>query len=160
MIIRTLAVAAPLAAYAVWHFSDWGQAFATVEHVYFSREPFVLERSLNAWTAAWDSIVRGNSQARIYYAVEFAATLLGVVACLFTLRRYPGLALFGLAVIVLSLTSGVAQGMHRYVLAVPSIFMMLSRLGKNESFDRGWTLLSTLLMGMYATMFAFDMWAG
>jgi len=36
----------------------------------------------------------------------------------------------------------------------------LSRLGKNEVFDRGWTLLSTLLMGLYATLFAFDMWAG
>ena len=27
-------------------------------------------------------------------------------------------------------------------------------------YTRGWTLLSTLLMGLYATLFAFDMWAG
>jgi hypothetical protein len=70
------------------------------------------------------------------------------------------MALFGVAVIVLSLTSGVAQGMHRYVLAVPSIFLALGRLGRSESFDRGWTLMSTLLMGMYATLYAFDLWAG
>jgi len=65
-----------------------------------------------------------------------------------------------LAVIVVSLTSGSAPGMHRYVLAAPSVFLVLSRLGKNEAFDKGWTLLSTLLMGVYAMLFAFDMWAG
>jgi hypothetical protein len=63
-------------------------------------------------------------------------------------------------VIIVSLTSGAAQGMHRYVLAAPSIFVALSRLGKNEVWDRGWTLFSTLLMGLYATLFTFDMWAG
>ena len=159
-VLRTLAVAAPLAAYGAWHFSDWGQAFAIVEHIYFSREPFALQRSLEAWTVAWNSFLSNNSQARVYHSVEFAGILLAVAACLWTLRDRPGMALFGLAVIVLSLTSGVAQGMHRYVLAVPSIFLALGRLGRSESFDRGWTLLSTLLMGMYATLYAFDLWAG
>ena len=159
-ILRALVVAAPLAAFAAWHFSEWGQAFTYVEHVYFSREPFVLQRSLDAWTVAWNAFLSNNSQARVYYGVEFAATILGIAACLWTMRERPGIALFGLAVIVLSLTSGVAQGMHRYVLAIPSIFLALSRLGKNAAFDRGWTLFSTLLMGMYATLYTFDMWAG
>jgi len=128
MVIRTLVVAAPLAAYGVWRLSPWGQAFTIVEHIFFSREPFVLQRSLDAWGAAWQSFLSDNPQARVYYAVEFAATILGVAACLWTLRSHPGLALFGLAVIVLSLTSGVAQGMHRYVLAVPSIFIVLERI--------------------------------
>jgi Gpi18-like mannosyltransferase len=68
-VLRTLAVAAPLAAYGAWHFSDWGQAFAIVEHVYFSRELFVLQRSLEAWTVAWNSFLSDNSQARVYYSV-------------------------------------------------------------------------------------------
>lgn len=160
MIIQSLVVVAPLAAYGVWRFSDWGQAFATVEHIYFGREPFVLQSSFEAWGEAWKSFLSDNSQSRVYHAGEFAATILGVAACLWTLRSHPGLALFGLAVIVLALTSGVAQGMQRFVLTVPSIFIVLSRLGKSEAFDKGWTLLSTLLMGMYATLFAFDMWVG
>ena len=113
-----------------------------------------------AWLGEFDRQHIGRAQARVYYAVEFAAIILGVAACGWTLRDYPGIALFGVAVIVLSLSSGVAQGMHRYVLVVPSIFLALGRLGKSAAFDRGWSLLSTLLMGMYATLFAFDLWAG
>jgi len=158
-IIRGLVVIAPLVAYLVWRFSAWGQAFTAVEHVYFSREPQAFRRSLEAWSAAWRTFLTDNSQGKVYYAVEFAAIVLGLAACAWTWRSHPGLALFGLAVIVVSLTSGVAQGMHRYVLAAPSVFWVLSRLGNNKVFDRSWTLLSTL-MGLYATLFAFDMWAG
>jgi hypothetical protein len=160
VMIRSLVVLAPLAAYLVWRFSAWGQAFTMVEHIYFSREPLAFRRSFEAWSEAWRMFFSDNSQAKVYYAIEFGAIILGVIACLWTLRSHPGLALFGLAVIVASLTSGAAQGMHRYVLAAPSIFLVLSRLGKSEAFDRGWTLTSTLLMGLYATLFAFDMWAG
>ena len=159
-ILRSLVVVMPLAAYLVWRFSAWGQAFTLVEHTYFSREPLALERSFGAWNQAWQTLFNDNLQARAYYAVEFAAIVLGLVACVWTLKKHPSLSLFGLAVIVVSLTSGAAQGMHRYVLAVPSIFVVLSRLGKSEPFDRGWTLLSALLMGLYATLYAFDMWAG
>jgi hypothetical protein len=158
--LRSLVVVMPLAAYLVWRFSAWGQAFTFVEQTYFGREPLALQQSLQAWGQAWQTLFGKNPQAQVYYAVEFAAILLGVVACLWTLNQSPGLSLFGLAVIVVSLTSGAAQGMHRYVLAAPSIFVALSRLGKYEPFDRGWTLASTLLMGVYATLFAFDMWAG
>ncbi len=160
MMIRSLVVVAPLVAYLVWRFSAWGQAFTLVEHTYFGREPLALQRSFTAWSVAWKTFFGDNSQGKVYYAVEFAAIILGLVACLWTCRRYPGLALFGLAVIAISLTSGGAQGMHRYVLAAPSVFLVLSRLGKNDTFDKGWTLFSTLLMGLYATLFAFDMWAG
>lgn len=160
MIVRSLVVVAPLAAYLVWRFSAWGQTFTLVEHLFFGREPLALQRSFALWSDAWKTLFSDNAQGKVYYAVEFAAIILGVVACLWTCRSYPGLALFGLAVIVISLTSGGAQGMHRYVLAAPSVFLVLSRLGKNEVFDKGWTLLSTLLMGLYATLFAFDMWAG
>ena len=160
MMIKSLVVVAPLVAYLVWRFSAWGQAFTLVEHTFFGREPLALQRSFAVWSMAWKTFFGDNSQGKVYYAVEFAAIILGLVACLWTCRRYPGLALFGLAVIAISLTSGGAQGMHRYVLAAPSVFLVLSRLGKNDAFDKGWTLLSILLMGLYAMLFAFDMWAG
>jgi hypothetical protein len=63
-------------------------------------------------------------------------------------------------VIFLSLTSGYPQGMHRYVMTAPSLFLFLGRLGKRPAFDRAWTILSTLLMGALALLFAADMWAG
>ena len=96
----------------------------------------------------------------MYYGLELAAVILGLLATAFTLRRYPDLALFGLAVLVVSLTSGVAQGMLRYVLAMPAIFLFLSRLGKNTVFDRSWSLASTLLMSLMTLLYSFDLWAG
>jgi hypothetical protein len=50
--------------------------------------------------------------------------------------------------------------MYRYVLAAPPVFLFLSRLGERPVFDRLWTIGSILLMGVMATMYTFDMWAG
>ncbi len=50
--------------------------------------------------------------------------------------------------------------MHRYVMTAPAVFLFLSRLGKNEAFDRSWTLASTLVMGTMTLLYAADMWAG
>jgi hypothetical protein len=70
------------------------------------------------------------------------------------------LAVYSLVVIVFSLTTGVAQGMHRYVMAAPAVFMIPARWGKSEIFDRAWTIGNVLLMGVFAAMFSFDFWAG
>jgi Mannosyltransferase (PIG-V) len=152
--------ALPVLAYLVWNYSFWGQAFHVVEETYFSRGLFAIQRSLDAWGAAGYSVFHGNTQAGVYYLFEVAAVALGLVATAFTWRRYPGVAMFGLAVLVVSLTSGVAQGMLRYVLAMPAIFIFLARLGKSATFDRAWSLGSTLCMGITAMLFSFDMWAG
>ena len=156
---KALLALSPVAAYLIWRYF-LGTQFYLVEHNFFGRETLALNRSWQVWSEAWSLLSGSNEQTVVYYGVEFAAIALGVVACLVTLRRYPDLSLFGLAVIVIALSSGGAQGMHRYVLAAPSVLVVLSRLGKNAVFDKGWTLLSTLLMGLYATLFAFDMWAG
>jgi hypothetical protein len=76
------------------------------------------------------------------------------------LRRSPALALYSLATIVFSLTSGSAQGMHRYVITAPAVFLVLARWGRHEVFDRAWTLVSVLLMGVFAIMFSDDFRAG
>jgi hypothetical protein len=56
------------------------------------------------------------------------------------------------------LTSGVPQGVVRYVLAAPAMFWMLARWGKSPVFDRIWTLVSVLLLGMEAMLFSFNFW--
>jgi hypothetical protein len=100
-------------------------------------------------------------QRSFYYMVEFGATILAVAACAYTMRSEPGLALFSLMVVVISFFSGCAQGMHRYVLAAPAVFVMLGRLGsRDEAFDRSWTIGSLLLMGLFALLFASNFWVG
>ncbi len=84
--------------------------------------------------------------------------LLALIACLLTLKRYPGVALFGLAALAIAVFSGWPQSMSRYVLVIPSFFLMLSRLGKWPVFDRAWTLASVLLFGLLTTLYTFDMW--
>jgi hypothetical protein len=40
------------------------------------------------------------------------------------------------------------------------LFLFLAELGERPAFDRIWTIASILVMGLMATMFMFDMWAG
>lgn len=164
-VVRDLAVRAlldllPVGAYLVWHFSFWGQAFGIVESAYFKRGAFVIGQTASAWAGALQGMFGSNTQQTVYYAFELFGLVLGVAATAFTLRRYPSIALFGLVVLVVSFTSGEPQGMLRYVLVMPAIFLALSRLGKSPMFDRAWSLASTLFMGMTAVLFMFNMWAG
>jgi hypothetical protein len=95
----------------------------------------------------------------VYYGIEVGATLLAIAACIAVIRREPGLALFGLGSLFLALTSGwSAQGMVRYAMAVPAMFLVLARLGRHPVFDRAWTLGSVLLLGMETLLFTFDLW--
>ena len=48
--------------------------------------------------------------------------------------------------------------MIRYALAVPPTFLLLGRLGESQVFDRGWTVLSLLLMGMLTALYSVDFW--
>lgn len=93
-----------------------------------------------------------------YFGLEFAAIALAVAACVLLLRERVELAAFGLAMIVFALTSNTAQGMVRYVLPVAPIFWVLARWGKRPAFDRVWSLLSILLMGLEAMLSTFDFW--
>ncbi|MCL6434733.1 MAG: hypothetical protein K6T90_11075 [Leptolyngbyaceae cyanobacterium HOT.MB2.61] len=155
-----LLVVVPLLTYLVWKQSFWGRAFDIVERQYFKCEPFALSRAWIAWRDRFLALFGSNSQTVVYFMIEFGAIALGLIACVLTLRRYPGIAAYGLVVIAISMTCGVVQGMHRYVLAVPSVFLLLSQWGGNPAFDRAWTLGGVLLMGMLATLFTFDLWVG
>jgi Gpi18-like mannosyltransferase len=155
---RGLLVLSPLAAYLIWrHFL--GTQFGLIEDNWFGRSVFDMERFIYGWQVALDSIFQNeNPQTQIYFILELLSVVVAFAACLLTLRRYPGLTLFGLAALVIPFTSGAPQSLIRYILAVPSLFIVLGRLGKHPAFDRAWTLASVLLLGMQAMLFTFDMW--
>jgi len=157
---RGLLALSPLIAFFLWRLSYYGFAFNKVEEEFFGRGLLSLGYMFGAWREGFRAVLGDNPQASAYYLIEWAGVLLGFTACITGFKRHPDLALFGLLVVFLSFTSGPAQGMHRYILAAPPVFLFLSRLGKNQAFDRGWTILSILLMGMLATLFSFDMWTG
>jgi hypothetical protein len=155
-----LVVLAPVFAYFLWKISYYGMAFNHVEAQYFGRGLLALGSSYNTWLRGFRDLFGENPQAAAYYAIEWGGVLLGFIACGLGFKKYPDLAIFGMAVVFLSFTSGQAQGMHRYILTAPPVFLQLSSWGKNRAFDRSWTILSILIMGMMATLFSFDMWAG
>jgi Mannosyltransferase (PIG-V) len=155
-----LLILSPLLAYIVWRLSPLGHLFQIVDEEYFARQLLDIGPSFRGWLEAFHSLFGKNPQTAAYYLVEIGATLLAIAACFFTWKRYPEATLFSLVAIFISLTSGYPQGMHRYVMTAPSLFLFLGRLGKNPVFDRAWTILSTLLMGSLALLFAADMWAG
>jgi Gpi18-like mannosyltransferase len=157
---QALVTLVPLLAYIVWRSSQLGRLFQIVDEEYFGRQFLDLGASYRGWVGAIQSLFGSNLQTRAYYMVEIGATLLAIVACIFIWKHYPEVTLFSLAVIVISLTSGYPQGMHRYVMTAPAMFLFLGRLGKHPAFDRAWSILSTLLMGGLALLFAADMWAG
>jgi Mannosyltransferase (PIG-V) len=152
--------AAPVLAFFIWRVSYYGMAFNKVEDEFFGRGLMSFGSTFINWADAFRALFGSNSQAAAYYWVEWGAVILGFTACIAYLRRRPELAWFGLLVVFLSFTSGPAQGMHRYILAAPPVFLFLSRLGRNVAFDRSWTVASILLMAIYTTLFSFDMWTG
>jgi hypothetical protein len=152
-------VASPALAYLAWR-AVFGQRFAVVEEHYFGRAVFALAASFDSWKDAAAELWSGPSPARAYYAIEFASTAIGVLLCLIQLRTDKALALYGLAILGVALTSGVALGMHRYVLSVPALYLVPARWGRSFAFDRLWTLANVLVMAVFALAFSTDFWAG
>ncbi|TAH48934.1 MAG: hypothetical protein EYC68_19670 [Chloroflexota bacterium] len=148
----------PLAAYALWRFSAWGEMFTLLEENYFGRKLFWLDVTWQSLTNAWSIVLAGKFQTSLYYGLEFGAIGLGIAACVLTARRYPEIAFYSFIVLLIPLTSGYLQSNQRYVLAMPALFLALARLGKNVVFDRVWSLLSILWVGFLAMLFSFDFW--
>jgi hypothetical protein len=182
--VPVVATIAPVLAFLAWYQSYLGSQWRAVEKAYFTRS-FDLGAAWNMWVQVWNSLATGvdrtvnaagnyryfvgstqpatiplQSATNVYIALELFALVLGIAACIWLFRRMPGVALFGLGVIVLSAGSsaGAPQGMIRYVLAVPAIFLMLGSFGRWPVFDRAWVLGSTLVMGMLAMLFTFGFW--
>ena len=149
----------PLGAYLSWRLSPLGQGWAELQPFYFARGFLSIERTLSDIRNVY-AYAQTTSQAAVYFTIEAAAIVLALVASVWLLRHDRPLALFGLAVILLSVLSGSMQSMARYVLISPPLYIFLAYLGRDKAFDRIWTLASVLLLGMSAMLFAFDMWVG
>lgn len=156
---RALLAVAPIIAFAIWKFSYWGLAFDFIEGNYFGRGFLQLGYAYYAWADAFKTMLKGtNPQHTVYYITEFLGLVIGIVACVVTRKKYPEIAWFSMAVLLISWGSGAPQGIHRYILGAPAVFIALSEWGKHPAFDRAWTTLSILLMGLLAMLFAFNMW--
>jgi Gpi18-like mannosyltransferase len=163
---KLLLIASPVFAYLIWN-ATLGHSFHIIETRWYSRGLLLIDQSWHGWKQAWEFMWNSQGrtysqvlQGRAYYLVEFGAIGFGLISCVLMLRLNPALSLYSLATIIFSATSGSAQGMHRYVMAAPVIFLVSARWGKHEAFDRAWTLAGVLLMGVFAIMFSYDFWAG
>ncbi|MBN2256614.1 MAG: hypothetical protein JW704_02170 [Anaerolineaceae bacterium] len=119
-----------------------------------------LPGSISGWVSALQPLTMLVPQRVFYYGIEIAAVLLALVACLILLKKQPEIALYGLALIIASLLSGSPQSMLRYMAAVPAVYLVLAKWGRHPVFDRIWTLLSCLLLGLLALLFSANYWIG
>ena len=156
---RGLLVCAPVIAFLIWKFSYLGLNFRYIEDKIYGRGVLHLGKALYLWSEAFRTMLAGtNPQHTAYYLTEFLGLAIGVIACIVTIKAHPEIGWFSLAVLLISWGSGPAQGIHRYILGAPAVFITLARWGNNPAFDRAWTTLSILLMGLLAMLFAFNMW--
>lgn len=155
---KALLAFAPLIAFLAWKFSHLGLMFDFVESNYFGRGTLNLGYAFFSWTEVLKDIFAGQFGESAYWLTELIGLVIGIVACAACFKHDPEIAWFSLAVLLISWGSGPAQGIQRYILAAPAVFIMLARWGKNPVFDRAWTIASVLLMGLLATLFAFNFW--
>jgi hypothetical protein len=158
-VFRALMAFAPLITFIVWKFSYLGLGFDFVQENFFGRGILSLGSMFRSWSNALSVIGQGGSpQSAAYFLTEFLGLGIGIAACFVTFKTHPEIAWFSLMVMVISLGSGPIQGIHRYILGAPSVFIALAQWGRNPVFDRAWTILSMLLMGALSVLFAFNMW--
>ena len=159
-LLRGLAVLSPAISYGVWSLTPLANKFHLVEDRYFARGLLAIGPSFHEWAKAFHTFLTGDAPFRFYYGLEFAGVALAVLTCVLMWKERPELAAFGIVMVGFVFTSGIAQSMIRYVLAAPPLFWVLARWGKKPAFDRVWTLLSILLLGLEVILFSFDFWVG
>jgi hypothetical protein len=150
----------PILVHLTWRASFWGEAFGIVQRQFFGCQLLNFQKALPLWGQGLLALLGDNSAATVHYAIELAAVVLGFTACLLTLKRYPAISIYGLAIMLTSTTCGTAWSISRYLLTVPSVFLVLNQLGRSELFDRLWSMISLLLLALLTTLFCFDFWAG
>jgi hypothetical protein len=156
---RGFLIFSPAIIFFVWRFSYLGINFRYIEDRIYGRGVLQFARAFSLWSEAfWTMLAGTNPQHTAYYLTEFLGFAIGILACIATIKTHPEIGWFSLAVLVISWGSGPAQGIHRYILGAPAVFITLARWGNNPVFDRAWTTLSILLMGLLAMLFAFNMW--
>lgn len=96
----------------------------------------------------------------VHVALDLALTVLAAALCLAEIKRFPGLALYGLGSIAMGIGSGQLVSMNRYALAVTPVFFALARWGQRPAFDRVWTFVSLIWFGLYLVLYVHGFWVG
>jgi len=148
----------PIIAYGLWRLA-YGVQFDAVEEFWFGNRLLDIPLTLDFWAGILER-ARENGQTAVVVGLQIAATILSLLSIVLCFRRYPELAVFGFLALLIPFTAGgtSTQSTLRYVLVVPTLFVMLGRWGRNASFDRGWTVASILLLAMEAYLFSYDLW--
>ena len=156
-----LVILIPVFVFILWRFSFLGYRFEFVQHAFFGRQGINIFDSLKNWFDAFKLLVSGgNMPTRIYYGIEFSIIFLAIFSFFVEGGKFFSLTILGFSMFVFSFFSGVAQGMHRYLLFIPTLFTMLVKIGENEIFDKTWSIISILFFGLLSLLFSFDMWVG
>jgi hypothetical protein len=150
---------APLLAYGIWRWA-FGIHFDFVQDNWFGNRLFDISTTMRAWGAML-AHAQEFPEARFHVILGLSAVVLAVLSCLFNARKYPYLAIFGFLALLVPMTGGWTgtNSAIRYVLVVPTLWIMLGQWSKNMVFERAWTLLSILLLAMQAFLFSVDMWS-
>ncbi|MCU0524791.1 MAG: hypothetical protein MUF72_08185 [Elainella sp. Prado103] len=155
-----LALLSPLIVHLIWRSSTWGAAFQQVQSSFFNCRLMNLPAAGQAWSSAIASLGGQNTAAIVHSAIELAAVTFGFISCLLLLRRYPGIALYSLFILAVSTSCGTAWSISRYLLTIPTVFIILGQIGRSELFDRVWSMFSLMLLAMLTALFSFNLWAG
>ncbi len=155
---RFILALAPLITFLIWKFSHYGRAFDYVEQNFYGSTFMDIGGAVDDWTQALQSLSMDILQRGANYSLIIFLFVLALAACIYCLKEYPEVAWVSIVIILTSWGSGPASGMHRYVLTAPAVFVAMAHWGKNPVFDRAWTLISILWMGLLAAMFAMNMW--
>jgi hypothetical protein len=150
----------PVGAYLIWRNSPLGEGWAELQSFFFGRGHLTLEKSINDWKFNLFEYAPTTTQSAVYFGIEVFAILIALIGAIWLIRRSPEIALFSLGAILVSVLSGSAQSMARYMLIVPALYIFLAYLGRNKIFDKAWTIASVLLLGMSVMLYTFDMWVG
>lgn len=149
----------PVLAYAIWRFTN-GTQFDFVQDNWFGNKLFQFDVTVDAWRQILER-AQNYPETRFFLVMTVFFIVLALLSCCINFRRYPLLAIFGLIALLIPLTSGWTgtQSSFRYVLAVPTLWIMLGQWSRNIIFERSWTLFSILLLAINAYLFSFDFWA-
>lgn len=164
-LIALVAMSLPIVTYLVWSTSVFGERFRIAQEG-FGRGTLIFKETIDATVRIYNAFhgigqtweIGDPTKSALYFGLEFIAVLLalaGVIACF---RQYPAVTAFSFFAWLIPVFSGSPQSLVRYMLVLPTTYLLLSRLGQNRIFDRVWTILSIMLMTLLALLFSFDFW--
>lgn len=143
----------PLAAFSFFLFhklkfgSFW--LFFQIEKVW-GRDLFTLNR---------DHFVHATASAQVNLMLDLGFLVLATVLIIIAWKKIRfSYAIYALASLLVPLSTGSLMSIGRYILILFPLPMAIATLP--PTWKRGWTLVSILLLGLYATLFAHSYWAG